>query len=639
MHHRCGPPFLHPAKLNDQGLLSPDASVQEVSLTLPRLRFRITHGNTAGTQLTVDLVSAGVSSLDDPGDIGVAELISMQPPYAFIGRQRDRAIGIGFRSATLDLSNDTTPPAVMNKCGVGDDWTGLYFPEVRFFISPEGARDFAFEAGARELLIGFGDGDGLWGDFEAALVNQGTGELTLRARFFDAEGNVYSGDATHQSVQLPAITHMVVDVEGGRTPYTRKAKVGSAAEQSGMSFNVDLTAVSPLDIVITVDDSSATPLHATLTLHAEKRVASAKLPVPGDAPAPPLVATLNAPPDTPRIVIASQTASDVLVTTDPPDPTIRWSIDGAAESAAQASLSVPVAPGETHTVRARKPGDTAPSSVDYYFYFDEPQNVQSSNSEELLKNYSNVPGNVWSTPAVSRFGHDRDPGGDDPNTVNARYFDLASPGATITVRGQASFENDLNKDDYNYELACRRAVAARQHIASRFGAKNFVFSDLTPPPDPITKQPQVATWVATSGWTGHGGDAARTWWKTEVGLPPGLSAPDDDAQGTLNRPNAPPVSAHRAEGSARSRAEDTGLVPLGEAQSPRRAQRVDRRGARGRSRFPDGHGTEAVRLRAARRQSAAPGPHACARRTARAGQSRRRHHEIQAAVPVRPGDE
>lgn len=85
------PPFLHPATLDVQGMLTPDSSVREVAITLPKLRFRLTHGNAVGSQLTFDLVPAGVSSLDDPGDIGVAELISMQPPYAFIGGDRDAA--------------------------------------------------------------------------------------------------------------------------------------------------------------------------------------------------------------------------------------------------------------------------------------------------------------------------------------------------------------------------------------------------------------------------------------------------------------------------------------------------------------------------------------------------------------------
>ena len=104
------PPFLHPAKLDSTGLLEPDPAFTEVELGLPRLLFRMTHGNNTGSQLTFDLVSAGVSSLDDPGDIGVAELITMTPPYAFVGGATDRVFGIGFRSATLDLSNDSTHP-------------------------------------------------------------------------------------------------------------------------------------------------------------------------------------------------------------------------------------------------------------------------------------------------------------------------------------------------------------------------------------------------------------------------------------------------------------------------------------------------------------------------------------------------
>lgn len=39
------PPFLHPAKVSAIGVLEPDASVREVAITLPRMRFRLSHGN------------------------------------------------------------------------------------------------------------------------------------------------------------------------------------------------------------------------------------------------------------------------------------------------------------------------------------------------------------------------------------------------------------------------------------------------------------------------------------------------------------------------------------------------------------------------------------------------------------------
>ncbi|HEV7918296.1 MAG TPA: hypothetical protein VGO97_01860, partial [Solirubrobacterales bacterium] len=539
------PPFLHPAKLDAQGMLTPDASVREVAITLPKLRFRLTHGNAVGSQLTFGLVSAGVSSLDDPGDIGVAQLISMQPPYAFIGGDRDRVFGIGFRSATLDLSNDSTPPALMEKCGVGNEWTGLYLPEVRIFIAPEGARDFAFEAGANELLIGFGENDGIWGDFEAALVNQGSGELKIGARFFDAEGRAHGierTDATHANARIPAVTRMVVDVIGGRTPYARKVKVAGGAEQSGMVFNVDLSASSPQDITITVDDSSTAPVHATLTILAERRVNAPALATPGDAPAPALIATLSAPADTPKIVIASQTADEVLVTTDPVDASIRWSLDSGPETPAQTSLAVPLAPGQTRTVRARKPGMVVPSSLDFFFYFDEPEPVSSANETNDLASYGTVGDNVSTQRAVSDVDRHRVGTHQDPTVAYKPYFDLASSLSSIKIRGEASYEghNEVTDRQHNYLLARRRAIVARERIEAAFGAKDFNLDDMEPK-SPVPSDVNVNTWVTASQWTTHTAPNERDWWKARVELPPGLSTTEDDANGTLNRPTAPPV--------------------------------------------------------------------------------------------------
>src|SRR3954451_7944136 len=221
------PPFLHPAKVSPIGTLMPDDSVQEVALVLPRLRFRFSHGNATGSQLVLSFVGAGVSGLDDPGSVEVSQFISMEPPYAYLGGADSRAVGIGFRSATLDLDGDFTPPALRDKAGVGDDWTGLYLPEVRLFVSPDGLQGLAFECGAQELLIGLAPTGGLWGDFDAALVQQGGGDLVLRPRF-EADGHGYTivrggevAGVVQASARVPQTSTMVVDVTGGRTPYTR----------------------------------------------------------------------------------------------------------------------------------------------------------------------------------------------------------------------------------------------------------------------------------------------------------------------------------------------------------------------------------------------------------------------------------
>ncbi len=537
------PPFLHPAKLNDQGLLTPDTSVREVSITLPKLRFRLAHGNAIGSQLAFDLVSAGVASLDDPGDIGVAELVSMHPPYAFIGGANDRVFGIGFRSATLDLSKDTTPPAVLEKAGVGDDWTGLYLPEVRVFIAPSGARDFAFEAGANQLLIGFGENDGFWGDFEAMLVNQGSGELKLDARFFDLDGKAYGTervDTTHAKARIPAKTRMVVDVTGGRAPYTRKAKVGAAPEASAMVFDVDLSAASPQDIVITVDDGSAMPLHATLTVAAERRVATPALPSPGPVPAPRLEATLTASADTPVIVVVSQTDTEVVVATEPRDSSIRWSLDGGAESGPQVGLTVPLGPGQTRTVRARKPGTSVPTNLDFFFYFDEPEAGSQANETAELAAYGRVSDNVSTQRAVSKIDRRRDAGGQDPLVAYKPYFDLASAQSVLKIRGEASYEgiDTATTRQYNFLLARRRAITVRERISDAFGTKNFDLEDLVPK-EPSPTAAAVNAWVTSSGWLSHGAPGDRDWWKARVELPPGLSTADEEAEATLTRPSAP----------------------------------------------------------------------------------------------------
>lgn len=535
------PPFLHPAKVNSQGLLEPDTAFQEVALTLPKLRFRMTHGNALNSQLTFTLESLGATSLDDPADFGVAELISMSPPYAFIGGANDRVFGIGFRSATLDLSADSTPPAILSKASVGDDWTGLYLPEVRVFFSPNGARDFAFEAGANELLIGFGPDDGVWGDFEAMLVNQGSGELTLNARFIDEEGRSYGVEktsATTGTARIPARTRMVVDVSGGRTPHRRFATVGATAEAEGMAFVVDLSTTSPQVIQIRATDSSSTALQATLTITAQRRTPQASLPTPGATPAPPLLATLTAPTDTPVIVMVGQTDSQVILATEPRDPTIEWSVDGGPFGAAQPAITVDVLPGQSHQVRARRPGQNVPSELNFFFYFDEPDVVPDAGEAAALRAYAMVGDNLSTVKAVSKNQRQRLPGHQSPLTAYAPYFNLAPNGSTISIHGHASYENDDNRATYNYRLARRRAISVREAISAAFPTKNFVYT--YDPNDAAATTAQVNAWKTSSGWTSHGAPNDRDWWTAKLNLPNGLSTAADEAQATVQRPNAPP---------------------------------------------------------------------------------------------------
>ncbi|HMF97007.1 MAG TPA: hypothetical protein VKE96_22060, partial [Vicinamibacterales bacterium] len=236
------PPFLRGAKRDPNGQLVPDPQNEKVKITLPRLKFRLAQGSANMDPITATLLSAGASGLDDPGDIAVAELIRMDPPYAFIGPSQ--VVGFGFRSGTLDLSDQSTPPDVLSQFGFDESWTGLYLPEIRLFIAPHGARDFAVEAGVENLLIGIGASHGVTGDFELNVIDQGAGPLKLGARFYDGDQRGYgivrtSDDAA--TVQLPNQSRMVVDVEGGRTPITTTVSLDGGNGQDVRELDIDMS--------------------------------------------------------------------------------------------------------------------------------------------------------------------------------------------------------------------------------------------------------------------------------------------------------------------------------------------------------------------------------------------------------------
>ncbi|WP_448060924.1 hypothetical protein [Cellulomonas hominis] len=529
---RLRPPFLHPAKLNELGLLSPDPSKTEVAITLPRLRFRVSQ-SAAG--LRVELTSAGTSGLDDPADLGVAELISMDPPYAFVGGQGDRVVGIGFRSATLDLSGDSTPAALKEKAGVGDDWTGLYLPEARIFVSPAGDRDFAFEAGVKELLIGFGDTPGLWGDFEAMLVNQGSGELAVGVRFADADGHLYgierTGEATARA-RVPQHTQMVVDASGARTPYEIKARIGTAPEQTGRAFQVDVE--DQLHVHVTV--SSAQPggadaVERSLDIDLERLDSPARLDTPGPQADTAGAITPGTPTGELRIVVVTRHTGDVVLATEPRDDTLRWSVDGGAEEPASATATVTVAPGAHRTVHVRRPAAAVPATQPFCFTFDDPDSATATAS-------------IWTTPATSSLNPARLPGGQASMFANKPVFDALPAATPLTITGQASYEGHPERDQYNFLLAQRRAESLAAAIRTAYGTK---FAITTQPPNGSSTTKD--SWKAATGWATHGGteEQRRTWWRADVSFPTPANVGEETGDLTLDRPATPPPPTPHTE--------------------------------------------------------------------------------------------
>ena len=517
------PPFLHPAKVSAIGVLEPDASVREVAITLPRMRFRLSHGNADPSRLVLALVSAGVSDLDDPGSTGVAQLISMEPPYAYIGGADDRAVGIGFRSATLALDSDWTPPALREKAGVGDDWTGLYLPEVRVFVAPDGLRNLAFECGAQELLIGMGPTGGIWGDFDAAMVQQGSGELHLLPRFAGPEreyaverGAVVSG-IEQATARVPERSTLVVDVRGGRTPYTRVVRINGTAQPAATAYDLDLSAsggTATVDLEVTSAAGSgggggSGPPTARMHLVVQRLSETVQVITPGTSTTTGAEATITAESGF-DFDLAPAGGDAVTLTTLPGIEGLVWKEGGTPVGSPAAAITVDVAGATTRTFTAERPGVAAGGTREFHFFFDNPGSSSNPSAEMSTTRATDKSHQTWSA------GHA------DPVVAFAPDFAALADGAAITVLGDASRETGGSDLQYNTALAYRRAVAARNAIEARFAGKNFDFTlnpDLGSGGPPSTAQ-QTA-WQTASGWNNpdHVAPTDRDHWRAVVTLP------------------------------------------------------------------------------------------------------------------------
>jgi hypothetical protein len=531
------PPFLHPAKVSPIGTLMPDDSVQEVALVLPRLRFRFSHGNDSGDRLVLSFVGAGVSSLDDPGSVEVSQFIAMEPPYAYIGGAQDRAVGIGFRSATLDLDGDYTPPALRDKAGVGDDWTGLYLPEVRVFVAPDGLRNLAFECGAQELLVGLGRTTGIWGDFDAALVQQGGGDLKVLPRF-QADGKTFGvtlgasvAGVVQATARVPQQSTLIIDVSGGRPPYARSVTINGTAQPEAMVYDLDLGAGGTATLDIEVRSGSPTAQPAKMHIDVTRLVPELTIGTPGGAKG--AAGTKNAARITAQsgpfaFTLMDGDGEQVTLRTTPAEPDLRWSSAGNGSNPAitgagpSAQLTTVVAAGTDRVFTVVKQGLPAPAKLEYYFFFDQPTAGGSA---------------VTSTqPAVSSDRNVRSPGAQDPLPAYRQHFQNLPSGTSITITGDASCE-DTGEKLYNTKLAWRRATAVQGFINAEFPGK-FEFTIR-----PIVANPQAPTtaeqdvWATLVGWSSNVAPNDRFHWKASVTFSP--NTPDQNGSVTVHRDAAP----------------------------------------------------------------------------------------------------
>ncbi|RAP77725.1 hypothetical protein [Paenibacillus montanisoli] len=524
------PPFLRGAKRGADGQLIPDPHHAEVKFTLPKVKARLAQGSGVNDPLTAAILSAGASGLDDPGDLSTAELVTMDPPYAFIG-DKD-IVGFGFRSAVLDLSDGFTPPAVLSQFGYDESWQGLYLPEIRLFVAPSGAKDLAVDGGAINLLIGFGQSAGITGDFDLTVLNQGEGVLKLGARFYDAAGKSYgitrNGDKK-ASVQLPEHTRMIIDIDGGRTPFTASASIDGAV-QNGREHDIDMTGNTvQRTVLLKATDSSGTPKEATLELTITRLQIAAAVPTEAslsDKPDsnPVKIETTSIKQGTksvnsPVFKVIQETGTTAIIGLAP-SGAAKWTVGGIAAGTGE-TVTVNVAPEANISVKAELPGRAGVDSFTAFYRFDHPLPTEGPA-------YSLNKANSRTEPAPDQGPTASWTAGSDSLSALAGMLESVPAGSKIKIEGFASFEgpDSTQSRTYNTLLARRRADGLRTMIESL--GKNYDFN-----PAPAANM---------TDWTKQGTEleTRRNFWKATASWDP-VTADDIVIEGTVSRKPSNPA--------------------------------------------------------------------------------------------------
>ncbi|HEY3436718.1 MAG TPA: hypothetical protein VGK35_03410, partial [Actinotalea sp.] len=512
-------PFLRGAKLDAQGQLRADGAHPDVRFLLPGLRIRLLRP--VGGALAVDLLSA--TTVGPPVN-QMYDLIRMEPPYALVGP--GDVVGFAFRAAVLDLSGDAGPTGVPAGARVMPaEWQGLYLPEVRLFVAPEGLEGLAVSAGVRNLWIGIGRHAGVTGEFNAEVVNRG-GTPQVRLRFQTPTGEwigVPDPDPI-PDVELPEHVTLYVDAGGGLAPLTSVITVDGVVTTSDRA---DVTVPSAGDVHISVTVTDGGSHTHTRTLTVRRRTTAGGAPGSGDQP----VTSTTTSSSGFDVVVTAQSATGVTVALSPEATgTVAWAWSGG--SASGATADVPVAAGATVTVTATVNRTTAATTtIDAYSAFDHPTQpeLDAGGSTPWELNPEHLTAQPWAERTS--------PGAARPLLDEAGRARLAAlPKDTAwTVEGFASYEghDDQGHVDSNQALSERRRDALIKLLRT----------------DDATRYPELGFTNVTAG-VGHGQVTAKasggggtpapgspSWWRATAS---GHVNQTVTVTAQLQRPTTPP---------------------------------------------------------------------------------------------------
>src|SRR6266567_8404828 len=142
-----------PAKLGSdfRVVADPDATTKDVRIVLPKVLLRYTQGQDFTQAPTFKVASWGDPGFDAPNDLAEGELATMDPPLAIHSSGR---VAFGIDQIIVDLSEDSTPPEILDHFGTDQSFEGVYCKALQVYYT-DSNKDFALNFAVRDALISF----------------------------------------------------------------------------------------------------------------------------------------------------------------------------------------------------------------------------------------------------------------------------------------------------------------------------------------------------------------------------------------------------------------------------------------------------------------------------------------------------
>ena len=402
----------------------------------PALRIRVQQ--LAGDSVGVKLLSASTSG---PPVDNIYEFIRMEPAHALIGPGRhDR---LRFRTAVLDLSGTAGPSGVPPTARVMPaDWQGLYLPEVRLFVAPNGVEGLAVSAGRTRPVDRHRRARG------RDRVVRGGGRQSRR-RADDQRPLPHRERRVHRRSGRRAPHSFPSTPRCSSTPAAGIAPISITIVVDGVSTSddrVEVTTPATGSITITVTARTVPRARHVADVHREPAGRAGVSSGSGDGE----VTVTPTRQDTHRIVREAVSPTTVTVRLEP-RASVTWTWPGGSHTGETAEIpatsAAPVVVTATFAAAERQ-------TADCYFLFDHPWPSEGDD-------YALNPLKTHTGPAASR----------DTASASTMFIDsmrdrltLIGAGTQLIVDGYASFEGPSHNAppdiQHNLDLSRRRQAAA-----------------------------------------------------------------------------------------------------------------------------------------------------------------------------------